>query len=161
MNARRRPKAPAKASTAKASTPKRSGAPWPGKPPELDELARAALVVVLALRAEGAPFSPGDVAARLGVRDVRPALEALDAAGLLHLDLTRPQRACLAAISKLERELGTSPTTRQVSAAMGLSPSGSRFHIASLARMGLVTPPRRVLILSVTPTGRAFLPPGG
>lgn len=138
---------------------KSEGAPWPsGAAPALSEIERATLVVVLTLRGElRREPSRDEIEARLGVRDVRGAVDSLERSGLLTLRLTRRQHDCLAAIVTLEGRLGRSPSTREVSDAMGLSPTGSRFHIAGLARMGLVTRPEVVLVLRATPLGRAFL----
>jgi hypothetical protein len=146
--------------------PSRSGSPWPrgasslAEAPELGVVERETLTVLLAMRAELAREpSPDELAARLGLRlrDVTPRLEALARLGL-PAKLTGGQERCLIAIAALEARLGRSPSTREVSDEMGIAPSGSRFHINGLVRLGLVTKPRVVLVLSVTPIGRAFLP---
>ena len=156
-----------KRKTATERPPRRSGSPWPrgasplAKAPELGVVERETLTVLLGLRAElGRDPSPDEIAERLGLRlrDVRPRLDALVRLGL-PAKLTAGQERCLIAIAALEARLGGSPSTREVSAEMGLSPSASRFHINGLVRLGLVTPPKVVLVLSVTPIGRAFLPP--
>lgn len=116
----------------------------------------------MTLRRElGREPTPDEVAKRLGVRSARPLLDVLDEAGLLHLTLTGKQLECLEAIYRLEAALGRSPSTGEVSAAMGLSPGGSRFHINNLVSLGLATKPEVVLVLRVTSIGRAFLPAAG
>jgi hypothetical protein len=145
-------------------TSKTQGTRWPtasGEPPTIGPVERQTFVVVVALRDElGREPSPDEVGARLGLRDARPRLEAIRALGLLDLELTSGQRKCLIAIAALKQRLGTSPSTKEVSAEMGLSPSASRYHINALAALGLCTRPVMRLVLDVTELGRAFLPKG-
>lgn len=72
-------------------------------------------------------------------------------------ELTPMQLCCLRAIHALTRRLGRSPSTREVSAEMGLSPAGSRFHIENLARYGLITRPEMVLVMHITDAGKKYL----
>jgi len=60
------------------------------------------------------------------------------------------------AIARLMERHGRSPSTREVSDEMGLSPSGSRFHINVLVRLGLVTKPEVQLVLRLTDAGAAY-----
>lgn len=71
--------------------------------------------------------------------------------------LTKQQRHCLQAIDALTRRLGRSPSTREVSAEMGMSPGGSRFHIDNLVKLGLLTPPEMMLVMHITDAGKKFL----
>jgi DNA-binding MarR family transcriptional regulator len=142
----------------------RSGAPWPGERPPAEErlgpVARDALGVLRGMRVElGRAPKPSELAARLGLGPAALAavLDELAEVGLgSPLKLTEPQKRCLKAIIALEARLGRSPSTREVSDEMGLSPSASRFHIRKLVAMGLVTPPRMVLVLSATAAGKAL-----
>lgn len=138
----------------------RSGTPWRRRadaPPPLGPVEQQALGVVLALRAElGREPEPSEVATRLGLRDARPFLATLAERGL-PARLTPPQGKCLRAIAALEVRLGRSPTVGEVSTEMGLSENGSRWHIENLVRLGLTTPPRRIVTLSVTAIGHAHL----
>lgn len=142
--------------------PARSGSPWlrraAGAPAlELGPVEREALVVVITLRRKlGREPEPHEVASQLGLLDARPYLATLARLGL-PARLTKTNERCLGAIIALEARLGRSPSTREVSAEMGLSPSGSRFHINRLASLGLVTPPETVLVLSATAAGRAHM----
>lgn len=138
----------------------RSGAAWPSgaTAPGLDLVEQQALAVVVALRNElGREPNVSEVSARLGLRDARVSLAAVRELGL-PFRLTERQEHCLRAIATLEARLGRSPSTREVSEEMGLGPSGSRFHINRLVKLGLVTPPEVRLVLSLTDAGRAFLP---
>lgn len=143
---------------------KSQGTRWPtstGAPPEIGPVERETFVVVVALRAElGREPEPDEVGARLGLRDARPRLDAVRALGLLDLELSAGQRRCLVAIWTLRQRLGVSPSTKEVSAEMGLAPSGSRYHINALAALGLCTRPEVRLVLDVTELGKAFLPKG-
>lgn len=144
--------------------PSRSGTPWRRRaeapPPDLGPVEREMLAVMITLRRElGRDPEPHEVASRTGlsVGEARIRIEALASMGLPG-KLTKTNERCLDAIIALEARLGRSPSTREVSAEMGLSPSGSRFHINRLASLGLVTPPETVLVLSATAAGRAHLP---
>jgi predicted transcriptional regulator len=144
--------------------PSRSGAPWlrrtAAPAPDLGPVERETLVVMITLRRDlGRAPEPHEVASRtgLGVGEARVRMEALASMGL-PAQLTKTNERCLGAIIALEARLGRSPSTREVSDEMGLSPSGSRFHINRLASLGLVTPPEVVLVLSATPAGRAHMP---
>lgn len=149
--------------TSRSSTQKkrsRSGSPWPSgaAAPELDLVEQQTLAVVVALRAElGREPNESEVSARLGLRNARASLAAVREIGV-PFRLTPRQESCLQAIARLEARLRRSPSTREVSEEMGLGPSGSRFHINHLVKLGLVTPPEVRLVLSLTDAGRAFLP---
>lgn len=133
----------------------RSGAAWRPARGELSDVERACVVAVLELRdALGREPRDAEIAERVGLSSARAALARVRSLGLTRA-LSQRQSACLGAILALEARLGHSPSTREVSAEMGLSPAGSRFHIAQLAAMGLVTPPEMRLVLSVTPAGIA------
>lgn len=138
----------------------RSGAAWPTSvsPPDLDSIEKQMRAAVVALRAElRREPTATEVSRRLGFRDATRSL--LVVRDVVPFRLTVKQELCLRAIAKLEAELGRSPSTREVSEAMGLAPSGSRFHINHLVKLGLVTPPEVRLVLSLTDAGRAYLPP--
>ncbi len=144
--------------------PSRSGARWirrtTAPPPDLGPVERETLVVMITLRRElGRDAEPHEVASRtgLGVSEARTRMGALASMGL-PARLTKTNERCLGAIIALEARLGRSPSTREVSNEMGLSPSGSRFHIYRLASLGLVTPPEMVLLLKATAAGRAHMP---
>lgn len=123
-------------------------------------------MVVVALRAELGREPTRDelraaIARRLGVRDARPLIDALDALDLTSLVLSRGQERTLIAIATLRDRLGMAPTTREVSAELGLSASASRYHINALAALGLCTRPEIRLVLDVTDLGRVLLPKKG
>jgi len=147
--------------TSRSSTQKkrsRSGSPWPSgaAAPELDPVEKQTLAVVVALRAElGREPKPTEVSARLGLRDARASLATVRDIGL-PFRLTRGQERCMDAIAALMERHGRSPSTREVSEEMGLSPSGSRFHINGLVRLGLVTKPEVQLVLRLTDAGAAY-----
>ena len=147
-----------KTPTSKPRLSSRSGAAWPpaaATPPELGPVERETFFALLTLRAElGREPEPAELGKRLGLRDPSPWLNTLARLGL-PAALTTMQTRCLRAIIALEERHGRSPSTREVSAEMGLSPSGSRYHINSLVALGLVTPPEVRLVLSATPAGRA------
>lgn len=115
--------------------------------------------VVLKLRRDlGREPTPREIGELMGLRasEVRQRLPLVDKLP----DKLRPQQeACLRAILALQERLGRNPSTREVSAEMGLSDAGSRRHIDNLVRMGLVTPPEMVITLTVTPAGKAYLKP--
>lgn len=128
--------------------------------PTLGPVEQQTLAVLISLRSElGREPETSEVSARLGLRDgdARPRIKALGRLALPY-ELTPRQEQCLRAIAALEKRLGRSPSTREVSDEMGLGPSGSRFHINRLVKLGLVTPPEVRLVLSVTPAGRAYVP---
>jgi Mn-dependent DtxR family transcriptional regulator len=145
--------------------PKSKGGAWPARtvPPErkLGPVAAAVLQTVRELRAKlGRKPSATDVAHRIGLSPeaVNAVLDELGEAGIKKpLAVTEPQKLCLQAILALEaRHPGRQPSTREVSAEMGLSPSAARFHIRNLEALGLVTPPEVRCTLTVTPAGRAL-----
>jgi Mn-dependent DtxR family transcriptional regulator len=142
-----------------------AGGAWPTRrvaaESKLGPVAREALQTVRELRAKlGRKPTATDVAHRLGLSAaaVNAVLDELGAAGITKAPATvsEPQRKCLQAIIALEARLGRCPSTREVSAEMGLSPSAARFHIRNLENEGLVTPPEVRYVLTVTPAGRAL-----
>lgn len=155
--------AAAVAAKGKAARKRARGAPWApsatASPPDATPLARHAYAAAQALAAElGRTPTAAELAKSLGI-GVAAARALLDELAPLPR-LTDGMRRCLVAIATLERDLGGSPSTRDVSRKMGLSPSAARFHINRLAAVGLVTPPAVRLVLAVTPAGRELLPPG-
>lgn len=144
--------------------PKAKGGAWPAREalPEskLGPVALATLQTVRTLTAElGRKPSATQLAHRLGLSPaaVNEVLTELGDAGLAKpLAVSDTGKRCLQAIIALEARLGGSPSTREVSAEMGLSPSASRYHIRKLLAVGLVTPPEVRLVLTVTPAGRAL-----
>lgn len=141
----------------RAMQSKRQGAAWPrATGPVLGAVESTVLSALLALRVElRREPEPDEIAERVGLRDVRPHLARLAELGF-DRPLSPQQEACIDALALLDERLGgRSPTTEEVSEAMGLSPSASRYHINRLVAMGLVTPPERRLVLGLTPHGRA------
>lgn len=136
---------------------RRQGTAWPrATGPVLGAVESTVLSALLALRVElGREPEPREIAERVGLRDVRSHLERLAELGF-DRPLSPQQEACLDALGVLAERLGgRSPTTHEVSEQMGLRPSASRYHINRLVAMGLVTPPERRLVLSLTPHGWA------
>lgn len=120
---------------------------------------RAVAVARVELRAAfGRDPTVDELAARAGLRerDVRARLDALAARGVPAV-LSPRSLECLSTVDRLRAEFGRSPSTAEVSKAMALPRSGSRYHLAPLVELGLVTPPRAVVVLDVTATGRALL----
>lgn len=130
----------------------------PAPTAELGPVGRETLAAVMSLRDElGREPTPLEVGARIGLPPALAAEHMNRLPGRPSVKLTKKQRQCLEAIIALEQRLGRSPSTLEVSAEMGLCPSGSRFHINGLAKLGLVTPPAMILVLTVTPAGKAAL----
>jgi DNA-directed RNA polymerase specialized sigma subunit len=132
-------------------------------PRDLPPVQRACLTVLQNLRAEqGREPTVAEVSAALGLSrgGARELIEWLIERGHYvprPVELNARQLQCLRAIADLEARLGSSPTTRQVSAEMGMSEGGSRIHITALAEYGLITPPKRVLVMGVTEAGKKRL----
>lgn len=133
-------------------------------PPRLTPVQRECLKVLHSLTGKlGRAPSVAEASAELGLsrNGARAHIEALVEKGayqpLPATPLKPKERACLRAIDALTRSLGRSPSIREVSAEMGMSPGGSRIHIARLAKLGLITPPEMVLVMHVTDAGKKFL----
>ena len=72
---------------------------------------------------------------------------------------TAAQVTCLKTVHRLTRTLKRSPSIREVSAELGLSPMGARRLILVLVRKGLMEPPKVVVrtTMRVTPAGKRWL----
>jgi predicted ArsR family transcriptional regulator len=72
---------------------------------------------------------------------------------------TSAQLECLRAHYELERKLGRSPSIRELSAALGMSPMGAQAHVTQLVYKGLLHEEKelRVVGRSTTPTGEKWL----
>jgi predicted ArsR family transcriptional regulator len=121
---------------------------------------RATLDVLIALTGKLARTPTAEeVSAELGLvkAGAKKHIDKLTALNLYSpfTELNEQQVACLRAIVKLQRELGRAPGSREVSAEMGLSPGGSRIHIETLIRFGLIIPPQALFV--ITAAGQRFL----
>jgi len=108
--------------------------------------------------------SIGEVSRELGLskNGARVPIETLIEKGLYVPGkpplLNERQKQCLIAIDALERRLGRSPSIRDVSAEMGMSPGGARIHIDALVALGFITKPEIITVMRVTESGKKYLP---
>lgn len=72
---------------------------------------------------------------------------------------TSAQLECLRAHKELENKLGRSPSIRELSAKLGMSPMGAQAHVTQLVFKGLLEEQKelRVIGRSTTPTGDKWL----
>jgi DNA-binding transcriptional ArsR family regulator len=142
-----------------ASRPRNaSGAPWPARA-AAPTLSMIDVEIVLEMLSQAHPDpSAADIASCIGLsaHDVAPRMRRITDLGL-PARLSRPQRQCLRSLLEWVEQYGESPTTRELSERMGLSPSASRFHVERLVALGLIERREVRIVLDVTRIGRAHL----